>query len=219
VVPSLVTESALGSANGLIGFVRSCGGIAGPVVGGGLYASFGPAAVFGGDTATFFWAALLIFLPRPARLVCGRDGSPLRDIAEGARYMRGMPILMVSIPVAAVAMMISDAPTQTLLPRLVTEHFGGSAIALGAFRTALGIGFALGALLVARAAPGRRRALLIFGAWTAAHFVLRTRTGLGDRRSADAQPACRAQGPRSPVGFLPGWTANSPQRPRVACGQ
>ncbi len=171
VVPTLVTESALSSANGLIGFVRSCGGIAGPVVGGALYAAFGPAAVFGVDAVTFFWAALLIFLSRPARLVFGRGGSPLRDIAEGARYVRGMPILMISIPVAAVAMMISDAPTQTLLPRLVTEQFGGSAIVLGAFQTALGIGFALGALLVARAAPSRRRALLIFGAWTVSHFV------------------------------------------------
>jgi MFS family permease len=172
IVPSLVEDEALlVSANGLIGFVRSSGGIAGPVLGGALYAAFGPSVVFGANAATFFWAALLVFLARTPAQARSEPRNPLHDIAEGARYVRGMPILVLSIPVAALAMMLSDAPTQTLLPRLITEQFQGGAFTLGAFETALGIGFAAGALLAAKLNPTTKRSLLVFGAWTLSHFV------------------------------------------------
>jgi MFS family permease len=172
-VPSVVEVSMLGSANGLIGFVRASGSVAGPTIGGVLYAVFGPAAVFGIDAATFFWAALLVGLSRRGRQqseITIRT-NPLRDIAEGARYVRSMPILVASIPVAAVAMMLADAPTQTLMPRLVAEHFRGGSVLLGSFQTGLGIGFAVGALLAVRASRGGHRAVLVMGGWAGSHFV------------------------------------------------
>jgi MFS family permease len=172
-VPSVVDKAMLGSANGLIGFVRASGAVAGPTIGGVLYAAFGPASVFGIDAATFFWAALLVGLSRRGREPSGIvvHANPLRDIAEGARYVRSMPILVASIPVAAVAMMLADAPTQTLMPRLVAEHFGGGSVLLGSFQTALGIGFAAGALLAVRLSQGGHRAVLVMGAWAGSHFV------------------------------------------------
>jgi MFS family permease len=172
-VPSVVEKSMIGSANGLIGFVRASGAVAGPTIGGVLYAAFGPASVFGIDAATFFWAALLVGLSRRGRQPSGITvhANPLRDIAEGARYVRSMPILVTSIPVAAVAMMLADAPTQTLLPPLVAEHFRGGSVLLGSFQTALGIGFAAGALLAVKASRGGHRAVLVMGGWTASHFV------------------------------------------------
>lgn len=176
IVPSVVEESMLGSANGLIGFVRASGAIAGPTLGGVLYAAFGPASVFGVDAFTFFWAAVLVALSRRGQQPSGAEVRitplrPLRDIAEGARYVRSMPVLVISIPVAAVSMMLSDAPTQTLMPRLVAEHFRGGSVLLGMFQTAIGLGFAVGALLAARASRGRRRALLIFTGWATSHLV------------------------------------------------
>jgi MFS family permease len=173
VVPSVVDTELLGSANGLIGFVRASGAIAGPTIGGVLYAAFGPAAVFGIDAATFFWAALLVGLSQRLRQPSGimLPGNAFRDIAEGARFVRSMPILVTSIPVAAVAMMLADAPTQTLLPRLVAEHFHGGSVLIGGLQTALGLGFAVGALLAVRASRGRHRAALVIAGWTAGHFV------------------------------------------------
>lgn len=172
IVPSLVDGERLASANGLIGLVRSSGGVAGPVLGAGLYAFAGPATVFALDAVTFAVAALLVAWARPPNQRRQRTawGNPLRDIVDGARYVRGRPILALSIPVAAVAMMLAEPLTQTLLPRLVTEFHGGT-LTLGALETALGIGFAAGALLSARLHLTRRRSLIVFSAWTAAHFV------------------------------------------------
>jgi MFS family permease len=172
IVPSLVDGERLASANGLIGFVRSSGGVAGPALGAGLYAFGGPATVFALDAATFAIAALLVARARPPhqKRQSTTWANPLRDIVDGARYVRGKPILALSIPVAAVAMMLADPPTQTLLPRLVTEFHGGT-LTLGALETALGIGFAAGALLSARLHLTRRRSLIVFSAWTAAHFI------------------------------------------------
>ncbi|MDT8911795.1 MFS transporter [Amycolatopsis sp. PS_44_ISF1] len=171
-VPSLVPPGELASANGLVGFIRSAGVVAGPVIGGALYAALGPGIVFALDAGTFFWAAALISLARTAGARPSRPGtSPLQDAVEGARYVRTTPLLMWSIPIAALAMMLSDAPTQTLLPRLVSERFPGGALTLGAFETTLGIGYALGALLCARKAVARRRAVVVFAGWAAGHVL------------------------------------------------
>jgi MFS family permease len=172
IVPSLVRPRELPSANGLLGFVRSAGTVAGPVVGGGLYAGLGPGVVFGLDAATFLWAAALIAFARTTRAGAPAGTSnPLRDIVEGARYVRTMPLLLWSIPVAAIAMMISDAPTQTLLPRLITDQFQGGAFALGAFETALGVGYAVGSLLCARRRTHRARSVIVFAGWGGAHLL------------------------------------------------
>ncbi|MFE6774977.1 MFS transporter [Streptomyces sp. NPDC057702] len=174
IVPSLVDKPLYPSANALIGFVRSSRGVAGPALGGALYAALGPTAVFGLNAATFFLAALLVSRTRPSRQERPTGGgarNTFRQIAEGSAYVRSMPILAISIPVAAVAMMLADAPTQTLLPKLVRETFGGGALTLAAFETAIGLGMASGALLCARINPTRRRAIVVYGAWTASHVT------------------------------------------------
>lgn len=174
VVPGLVDKSSLTSANALIGFVRSARGIAGPAIGGALYAGFGPEVVFALDAATFFVAALLVTAATVKHSESTKRARKniFRDIVEGARYVALTPILALSIPVAAIAMMLSDAPTQALLPQLVQEHLVNGVGTLGALETALGIGMACGAMLCAWLHPARYRAVLTYSAWAAAHLMV-----------------------------------------------
>ncbi|MDW4918629.1 MFS transporter [Streptomyces californicus] len=171
IVPATVPAELIGSANATLGFVRSVSAIAGPALGGAVYASAGMATVLA-LTAFAFLVALgtalaLRPLPREGPQVRSR---PLRDIGEGARYVLSVPLL-VSIPVAAVALLLSEGPTQTLLPRLVEEHFGGGAGTLSLLTTAYGAGAAAGALLYARLMPRRRRAVIVYTLWTTAHIL------------------------------------------------
>ncbi|MGA5285295.1 MFS transporter [Streptomyces griseoincarnatus] len=171
IVPATVPVDMIGSANASLGFVRSVSAIAGPALGGAVYASAGMATVLA-LTAVAFLVALatalaLRPLPRTGPPVRSR---PLRDIAEGTRYVLSVPLL-VSIPVAAGALLLSEGPTQTLLPRLVEEHFDGGAGTLSLLTTAYGAGAAAGALLYARWMPRRRRAVNVYVSWTAAHVL------------------------------------------------
>ncbi|MFI1227512.1 MULTISPECIES: MFS transporter [unclassified Streptomyces] len=170
-VPATVPAELIGSANAALGFVRSVSAIAGPALGGVVYATAGMATVLGLAAAAFFVAlCTAIALRPPPRPVLAVPSRPLRDIAEGARYVVSVPLL-VSIPVAAVALLLSEGPTQTLLPRLVEENFTGGAGTLSLLTTAYGVGAAAGALLYARLMPERRRAVIVYASWTTAHVL------------------------------------------------
>ncbi|WAX76555.1 MFS transporter [Streptomyces sp. KMM 9044] len=170
-VPATVPAELIGSANAALGFVRSVSAVAGPALGGAVYASAGMAAVLGLTAAAFLVAlGTAMALRSPPRTLPPAPSRPLRDIAEGARYVVSVPLL-VSIPVAAVALLLSEGPTQTLLPRLVEEHFAGGAGTLSLLTTAYGAGAAAGALLYARLMPVRRRAVIVYVSWTTAHVL------------------------------------------------
>ncbi|MFK8850088.1 MFS transporter [Streptomyces sp. Ac-502] len=174
-VPRTVPVHLIGSANAALGFVRAVCGVCGPLVGGALYGWAGPAAVLALTAFSFlvaFVTAMLLELPEEPRPAEGpqRPGGALRDIAEGARYIFSVPLL-ISIPVAAVALLLAEGPTQTLLPQLVEDQLGAGTSALGALNTTIGAGTALGAYLYARLQPGRRRAVLIYTAWALAHVL------------------------------------------------
>ncbi|WP_049580200.1 MFS transporter [Streptomyces sp. SBT349] len=171
IVPATVPADLIGSANAALGFVRSVSAITGPALGGAVYASAGMAAVLGLTAVAFLVALGTALALRPApRTAAPVASRPLRDIAEGARYVASVPLL-VSIPVAALALLLSEGPTQTLLPRLVEEHFAGGAGTLSLLTTAYGAGAAAGALLYARLMPRRRRAVIVYVSWSSAHVL------------------------------------------------
>lgn len=185
-VPLTVPARLLGSANAALGFVRAVCGVCGPLVGGALYAWVGAEAVLALTAVSFvvaFVTAMMVKIPERPGTVQDRQppGSPLRDIVEGARYVISVPLL-ISIPVAAVALLLAEGPTQTLLPELVENRLGLGTEALGALNTALGVGTALGAFLYARLQPRRHRAVLVYTAWATAHVlcaVMALSTSLG----------------------------------------
>ena len=106
------------------------------------------------DVITATFAVLPLFaiaIPQPAHQTNG-DGSLVRsslwaDLREGFRYLTGWRGLMV-ITGMAMVFKIALTPAFSLMPLLVTDHFGGKAPQLAGLESAMGVGVITGGLLL-----------------------------------------------------------------------
>lgn len=78
------------------------------------------------------------------------------DVRAGLRYVRGWPGLMAVLGIAMIINFVVN-PSFSLMPLLVTDHFGGGALQLGWLESAWGIGVVLGGLLLSIWGGFRRR--------------------------------------------------------------
>ena len=106
------------------------------------------------STAILAVAPLLFFkIPQPARKNgqnhAGEEkkSSVWQDFAEGWQYVTGWPGLMGIIFLAMLVNFLIN-PAFSLLPLLVTEHFGKGAYELGFINSAFGLGVILGGLVL-----------------------------------------------------------------------
>lgn len=176
-IPSIVPNEKLTSANGLLGFIGSTGVVLGAAAGGVMYATIGSAAVFLLNAVSFaLSAALLSRLSIRRHPDACRDADPepsegfVSSVRTGVVYLTKVPVL-ISIPVAALALFLADAPTSVLTPELIADRLQGDASTIGWMNALLGVGAAMGALITGHFGGGRRPALVIFGAWGIAHLV------------------------------------------------
>ena len=123
-------------------------------------------AVLAIDVATALTAVsplLFIAIPQPPRrLAAAGDGvaaarpSLLGDLAAGLRYVAGWPGLLAIILMAMAINFIVN-PAFSLMPLLVTKHFGGAALQLGWLESAWGVGVVSGGLVLSAWGGFRRR--------------------------------------------------------------
>jgi DHA3 family macrolide efflux protein-like MFS transporter len=102
-----------------------------------------------------------IFIPQPARAAtpAGQAGpSMAADLRAGLRYVLGWPGLLVVLGMALVINFLF-APAASLIPLLVTEHFGGGAPELAALDAVFGLGVIGGGLVLGVWGGFRRRVL------------------------------------------------------------
>jgi DHA3 family macrolide efflux protein-like MFS transporter len=104
---------------------------------------------------------LFVHVPQPQRNTCvagTADGKSTLwvDMREGLRYVRHWPGLL-AICTMAMLLNFSIHPAMSLMPILVTEHFGGGALQLGWMNSAWGIGALVGGLLLSAWGGFRRR--------------------------------------------------------------
>jgi MFS transporter, DHA3 family, macrolide efflux protein len=93
---------------------------------------------------------ILVKIPQPERSAVEETfsvRSVLADIAHGFRYVRAWPGLAMIIMVAA-ALNFFQAPSTTLLPLLVTQHFNGGVWHLSLAQSASWVGILAGGLLL-----------------------------------------------------------------------
>jgi DHA3 family macrolide efflux protein-like MFS transporter len=91
-----------------------------------------------------------IMIPQPVRNTEGDKISVkgvLKDVGEGFKFIKAWPGLLVMIFVAAVINFVL-APTDTLLPLMVTQHFQKGVWELSLLESVLGIGIVIGGLLL-----------------------------------------------------------------------
>ncbi|MCU0500205.1 MAG: MFS transporter, partial [Anaerolineae bacterium] len=134
---------------------------------GALLLSFMPMqAIMGIDVITATIAILPLFfvtIPQPlqregeAEQVGGRP-TLWQDVQEGLRYVYHWPGVMTMMVMAAVINFLLN-PAFSLMPILVTKHFGGQALQLGWIDAMWGLGVVLGGLTLSVWGGFRRRIL------------------------------------------------------------
>src|SRR5258706_11916440 len=158
-LPLLVEEERLASANALGGVNSTLARLAGPALGGLAIAAWGLGGVIWGDAASFVLSALLIALI-PARSARGR-GAPtaadsagaapargvLRELAEGLGIVRRERVVAVLFAMAAL-MGLGEGLFGVLLVVWTKRVLAGGALELGWMMSAQAIGGLLGGLLV-----------------------------------------------------------------------
>jgi DHA3 family macrolide efflux protein-like MFS transporter len=100
-------------------------------------------------TAAIAIGPLLVFaIPRPARNVqSNQDRKSMSGMRAGLRYLWSWPGLMAVIGMAMVINFVIN-PAFSLMPLLVTDHFGGGPLELGWLESAWGVGMVAGGLLL-----------------------------------------------------------------------
>lgn len=130
--------------------------ILGPAFGALLIAALPMQGVLFIDVSTALIAVgpLLFFsIPQPlrngsqAQAETGGKSSLWQELAEGFRYVIGWPGLMAIIIVAMLVNLLIN-PAFSLLPLVITEHFGMGAYELGFINSAFGVGVILGGLVL-----------------------------------------------------------------------
>ncbi|HSN93459.1 MAG TPA: MFS transporter [Anaerolineaceae bacterium] len=96
---------------------------------------------------------LLLFLvkvPQPLRSDVEEVISPKvlwNDVRSAFKYMKGWPG-MFTLTIMAALINFAFAPSNTLLPLMITKNFGGGAAQLASVESAMGIGIVVGGLLL-----------------------------------------------------------------------
>jgi len=166
IVPLVVEQPFLSSANSMLNVARQTAAIAGPALAAVVYGAAGSTTVFALDAGSFLFSAALLWRARPRRLEPEPTEGPWRDLAAGFRYVAGVPWLWSGIAVTTLILMVAMAPYQSLLPRLVREHFHLGIGAYGLIFSLQAVGMVAGSFAFAHVNPRRRRAVLCFTAFS-----------------------------------------------------
>jgi MFS family permease len=166
IVPLVVEQPFLASANSMLNVARQTAAIAGPALAALVYGTAGSTTVFALDAASFLFSAGLLWQARPRRLEMEPAQGPWRDLAAGFRYVASVPWLWSGIAVTTLILMVAMAPFQTLLPRLVRSHFHLGIGAYGLIFSLQAVGMVLGSFTFAHVNPRKRRAILCFVAFS-----------------------------------------------------
>jgi DHA3 family macrolide efflux protein-like MFS transporter len=119
----------------------------------------GVLAIDVGTAAAAIAPLLFIRIPLPRRSQPKGDRpSVLSDLRAGLRFVIGWRALFAII-MAAAAINLFTNPAMSLLPLLVTRHFGGGALELAGLQSSFGFGMVAGGLLLGIWGGFRRRML------------------------------------------------------------
>jgi predicted MFS family arabinose efflux permease len=163
VLPSLVDDDELVAANSGLWSAAVISQIALAPLAGVLVAAVGVGPAFLVNAASFAASALLLAgLRLPGRPPSTAAGSWLTRIGEGARLLTRDRLLRLLVVVQLLAALSAGA-TSALLVVLAGRHLGVGPGGFGLLLAAIGVGAALGPLLLARLVSNPRRPAWVFG--------------------------------------------------------
>ncbi|MFL6136529.1 MAG: MFS transporter [Frankiaceae bacterium] len=156
VMPQLVSDDALQSANGLLQISIRGGTVIGAAVAGVLVAVIGPGETLLVDAATFMISAVLLAGIRVAA-VASSDGPQLRligQLREGWREFTARRWVWTMVLQLSFVNVLLAGGFYVLGPVVAHDHLGG-APSWGAILTAQAIGYVVGSALATRLRPRR----------------------------------------------------------------
>jgi MFS family permease len=170
--PEIVPADLLAGALAM----RSVGGqaatIAGPAVGGLLFA-IRPELVYAAGAALLLGAALLMLgVSRPDAVVAGPEPPGLQRLVAGIRFIRATPVLLGAISLDLFAVLFGGAVA--LLPLFARDILHTGPFGLGVLRSATAVGAVIAGLRLARRPLGGRAGrtlLVVVGAFGASMIV------------------------------------------------
>lgn len=175
-LPALVSEDELMTANGWMQVSNTMARLSGPVMAGIVVGRWGTEVAFGLDALSFVLSALLVMgiMGVVTRARAEHEGTKTAwmDLKEGIAYTLGSRLLQGVTLGIAIAMLGIGAVNVLLIPFLRHE-FQASAEALGGLQTAQGTGMLVGGLILGALGKRLRPMLLavfsmmILGAGTA----------------------------------------------------
>jgi predicted MFS family arabinose efflux permease len=162
-IPNIVDEDDLPWANGLMSAAHSTATLAGPAIGGALYALGGAGLAFAVNACSFGLSALLAWSVRGVRFSAEQIEGEERSVSslEGFRVIRRDPFLLW-ITVAWTCMWLAMNIAYVADPPLA-KSFGVGAFGFGLIDTTFGLGALLGSLVATRIVRGREYAWLTTG--------------------------------------------------------
>jgi DHA3 family macrolide efflux protein-like MFS transporter len=157
----MVPEEQLSRVAGMNQTLRGALSVVSPALGAflvGILPLYGILAI---DVVTALLAVVpLLFVAIPQPEEEAEEGAKrptvLRDMLQGFRYVWGWPGLFIILLMAMLLNFLS-APSFSLMPLLVTKHFSGGVVEIGALETALGVGLLVGGVLLSVWGGFRRR--------------------------------------------------------------
>ena len=185
-VPELVPERLIFTAMGLTTTSWNLSRILGPAMAGFLIAW-----IAGGDTTSHFGVGIVYFMIATLYLASSlamwrvaptrpsaraEDQHPLRDIADGMRYIWDNPPVLGLILLSIVPFLFG-MPINTLLPAYNEDILSGGADDLGLLMSAMGIGAIVGSLMMATMGELRGKGRWLIGtsmAWAGATALVGT---------------------------------------------
>jgi MFS family permease len=162
ILPLLVPEPSLGSANALVGVSRQSAFVVGPAFAGLIYSTAGSSAIFAVDAASFLASAAFLTFARPRVYEPGPSEGLRRELTTGFRYVRQVPWLWITIATFSLVLMVGFAAFQVLLPKLVEQEWDGGVGAYGLLFTLQGAGMVIGSVVLAQLSPTHKRGPLIY---------------------------------------------------------
>lgn len=174
-VPQLVPETDLSSANSLTSISLNLGRVLGPAIGAGVIAMVGIPLAFTLNGISFLVSAAFI-LPLLAlalpRLAPKTHTSVFHDMREGIRTVMESPWLRISIAVYALSNITLAGPYSVAMPFLVNDDLRAGVDTLGLIYATFPLGYIIGGIWLGRQRKIRRRGVAMYVAGIVASICL-----------------------------------------------
>jgi len=174
-VPQIVPEEDLPSANSLSSMSINFGRVVGPAIGAGVIALIGTplAFLFNGlsflASAAFLLPLLYMNIPRVAS---EKGASVLREMREGIATVFASQWLWISIIIFALTNITLSGPYSVAMPFLVNDNLGASVETLGLLYAAFPLGYIIGGVFLGRYTRIRKRGWLMYSVGIVAALAL-----------------------------------------------